>query len=137
MRKKYLSLEQICQHVLSEVIKARTDFILRQNEIVTSVNKSVPGIMLDLASLDVSKIEFGFFIQPQKQNFLKRVIDFFKTTNKKSMMYHLCSKDLAGSIQVKIELCLQNGQISASKIDTSPSHSSIPFDIQVHDFIQR
>ena len=118
----YLTLQKISQNLLSELLRARTDFLLHQTAMWLGMNDAakVNTVYVKPDSLDVYHTKFEFFMVQKEPNLFIRIINWFRKANKQSPLFRLCSRDDNKRIKVTIAVRLQSDKQLIPEITTEP-----------------
>ncbi len=127
-----LTLRQISDRILSDLVCSRTDFLLLQAQAWQRINDTVTEhtIAVQPNPLDIERTSFEFFIAQRVPNVVELVSSFLRKTSPKKQRFKLCSSNEKNGIKVTITVRLQSGALT-SAISTEPDLAATPEEIIV------
>jgi hypothetical protein len=128
MKTTYLTLQQISERVLSELLLSRTDFLLLQAQVWKNINDAAKesGVFVQPNTLDLGRTTFEFCIARKIPNFTEKVINFFRKSDNKKPHFRLCDHQNKEGIKVTISICPQSEKECSPEIRTEPEMTSKP-----------
>lgn len=128
MKTTYLTLQQISDRVLSELLLSRTDFLLLQAHVWKNINDAAKesGVFVQPNTLDLDRTTFEFCIARKIPNFAERVVNIFRKSDHKKPHFRLCDHDNKEGIKVTISICPQSEKEYSPEIRTVPEMTSKP-----------
>jgi len=133
MRTTYLTLQQISERVLSELVRSRTDFLLLQAQVWKNINDAAKesGVFVQPNTLDLDHTTFEFFITRRVPNFIEKLINWFRNTGHEKQYFRLCDHHNTQGIKVTISIRQQSEKEVRPDIRTEPEMTSKPNEIYV------
>ena len=124
----YLTLQKISQNLLSELLRARTDFLLHQTAMWLGMNDAakVNTVFVKPDSLDLYHTKFEFHIVQKVPNLFIRIMNWFRKANKQSPLFRLCGSDEKTGIKVTIAIRVQSDKQLVPDIITDPKLTLTP-----------
>ena len=128
MKTTYLTLQQISERVLSELLRSRTDFLLLQAQVWKNINDAAKesGLFVQPNTLDLDHTTFEFFITRKIPNFAEKVMDFFRKAGNEKPHFRLCDHHDKERIKVTISIRQQSEKEGRPDIITEPELTSKP-----------
>jgi hypothetical protein len=128
MKTTYLTLQQISERVLSELLLSRTDFLLLQAQVWKNINDAAKesGVFVQPNTLDLGRTTFEFCIARKIPNFTEKVINFFRKSDNKKPHFRLCDHQNKEGIKVTISISPQSEKECSPEIRTEPEMTSKP-----------
>ncbi|GEM_PF-4686367 len=127
-----LTLQQISDRILSDLVCSRTDFLLLQAQVWQRINDTATAhtIAVQPHPLDIEHTSFEFFITQRVPSVVELVTSLLRKTSPKKQRFKLCSSNKKNGIKVTITVKLQNGAL-ASAISTESELPAAPEEIVV------
>ncbi len=106
MKSTSLTLQQISERVLSELVRARTDFLLLQADVWKKMSEvaQAGGMFVEPNTLDLDASTFEFFIARKVPTFSERVMRLFRKDDHEQFRFMLCNQDEKKGIKITISV---------------------------------